>query len=88
MLEGIMHLYNHFLIITLREGVSRPNNCDVAEATEYPMLSSFELKSLLGTVLSGPTPRSNATNMPLRSQASSRVSPPLSTTTEQLQLYK
>ncbi|KAI1307326.1 hypothetical protein EDD11_004512 [Mortierella claussenii] len=76
MFEGIMRLRTHFLIIALREEISRLNSCDEAEAVEHLMqLSPFELKSLLGTVLSGPTLSTNATNTLLRTQSTGRVSP-------------
>ncbi|KAI8602494.1 glycosyl hydrolases family 15-domain-containing protein [Dissophora ornata] len=76
MFEGIMRLRTHFLIIALREEISRLNSCDETDAVEHLMqLSPFELKSLLGTVLSGPTLSANATNMLLRNQSSSRLSP-------------
>ncbi|KAG0046640.1 hypothetical protein BGZ83_008210 [Gryganskiella cystojenkinii] len=79
MFEGIMRLRTHFLIIALREEISRLNSCDEAEAVEHLMqLSPFELKSLLGTVLSGPTLSSNATNTLLRNQSSGRLSPTMS----------
>ncbi|KAG0210284.1 hypothetical protein BGX33_004997 [Mortierella sp. NVP41] len=79
MFEGIMRLRTHFLIIALREEISRLNSCDETDAVEHLMqLSPFELKSLLGTVLSGPTLSANATNTLLRNQASGRLSPTLS----------
>ncbi|KAF9115820.1 hypothetical protein BGX27_006251 [Mortierella sp. AM989] len=79
MFVGIMRLRTHFLIIALREEISRLNSCDETEAVEHLMqLSPFELKSLLGTVLSGPTLSANATNMLLRNQSSGRISPTMS----------
>ncbi|KAG0258761.1 hypothetical protein BG011_003091 [Mortierella polycephala] len=73
MFEGIMRLRTHFLIIALREEISRLNSCDETDAVEHLMqLSPFELKSLLGTVLSGPTLSANATNTLLRNQSSDR----------------
>ncbi|KAG0376976.1 hypothetical protein BGX24_006909 [Mortierella sp. AD032] len=76
MFEGIMRLRTHFLIIALREEISRLNSCDETDAVEHLMqLSPFELKSLLGTVLSGPTLSSHATNTLLRNQSSGRLSP-------------
>ncbi|KAF9358964.1 hypothetical protein BGX26_000506 [Mortierella sp. AD094] len=79
MFEGIMRLRTHFLIIALREEISRLNSCDETEAVEHLMqLSPFEVKSLLGTVLSGPTLSANATNMLLRNQSSGRISPTMS----------
>ncbi|KAG0202868.1 hypothetical protein BGX28_004744 [Mortierella sp. GBA30] len=76
MFEGIMRLRTHFLIIALREEISRLNSCDETDAVEHLMqLSPFELKSLLGTVLSGPTLSANATNTLLRSQSPGRLSP-------------
>ncbi|KAF9423729.1 hypothetical protein BGZ94_008206 [Podila epigama] len=76
MFEGIMRLRTHFLIIALREEISRLNSCDETDAVEHLMqLSPFELKSLLGTVLSGPTLSANATNTLLRNQSSGRLSP-------------
>ncbi|KAG0263244.1 hypothetical protein BG011_009079 [Mortierella polycephala] len=75
MFEGIMRLRTHFLIIALREEISRLNSCDESDAVEHLMqLSPFELKSLLGTVLSGPTLSSNATNTLLRNQSSGNLS--------------
>ncbi|KAF9292314.1 hypothetical protein BGZ68_008279 [Mortierella alpina] len=79
MFEGIMRLRTHFLIIALREEISRLNSCDETEAVEHLMqLSPFELKSLLGTVLSGPTLSANATNTLLGNQSSGRLSPTMS----------
>ncbi|KAG0094795.1 hypothetical protein BGZ93_006759 [Podila epicladia] len=79
MFEGIMRLRTHFLIIALREEISRLNSCDETDAVEHLMqLSPFELKSLLGTVLSGPTLSANATNTLLRNQSSGRLSPTIS----------
>lgn len=79
MFEGIMRLRTHFLIIALREEISRLNSCDETDAVEHLMqLSPFELKSLLGTVLSGPTLSANATNTLLRNQSSGRLSPTMS----------
>ncbi|KAF9199593.1 hypothetical protein BGZ49_010269 [Haplosporangium sp. Z 27] len=76
MFEGIMRLRTHFLIIALREEISRLNSCDEADAVEHLMqLSPFELKTLLGTVLSGPTLSANAINTLLRNQSSGRLSP-------------
>ncbi|KAF9375773.1 hypothetical protein CPB97_011252 [Podila verticillata] len=76
MFEGIMRLRTHYLIIALREEISRLNSCDESDAVEHLMqLSPFELKSLLGTVLSGPTLSANATNTLLRNQSSSHLSP-------------
>ncbi|KAF9946925.1 hypothetical protein BGZ72_011015 [Mortierella alpina] len=76
MFEGIMRLRTHFLIIALREEISRLNSCDETDAVEHLMqLSPFELKSLLGTVLSGPTLSANATNTLLRNQTPGRLSP-------------
>ncbi|KAF9184443.1 hypothetical protein BGZ51_003338 [Haplosporangium sp. Z 767] len=73
MFEGIMRLRTHFLIIALREEISRLNSCDETDAVEHLMqLSPFELKSLLGTVLSGPTLSANATNTLLHNQSSDR----------------
>ncbi|KAF9584430.1 hypothetical protein BGW38_006478 [Lunasporangiospora selenospora] len=76
MFNGIMRLRTHYLIIALREEISRLNSCDETDAVEHLMqLSPFELKSLLGTVLSGPTLSSNATNTLVRNQSSGRLSP-------------
>ncbi|KAG0347336.1 hypothetical protein BG004_007926 [Podila humilis] len=76
MFEGIMRLRTHYLIIALREEISRLNSCDETDAVEHLMqLSPFELKSLLETVLSGPTLSSNATNTLLRTQSSGLASP-------------
>ncbi|RUP49014.1 hypothetical protein BC936DRAFT_143481 [Jimgerdemannia flammicorona] len=62
MFEGILRLRTHFLILALREEISRLNGCDEEEAVDHLMqLSPFELKSLLGTVLSGPTLSANPT---------------------------
>ncbi|KAI8393300.1 glycosyl hydrolases family 15-domain-containing protein [Radiomyces spectabilis] len=55
MFDGILRLRTHFIIIALREEISRMNNCNEEEAIEILMqLSPFELQSLLGTILSGP----------------------------------
>ncbi|KAF9157450.1 hypothetical protein DFQ26_008716 [Actinomortierella ambigua] len=81
MFEGIMRLRTHFLIIALREEIQRLNSCDETEAVEHLMqLSPFELKSLLGTVLSGPTLSANATNTLLRNQSSSSLTDRISGT--------
>ncbi|KAG0371137.1 hypothetical protein BGZ54_010111 [Gamsiella multidivaricata] len=73
MFEGIMRLRTHFLIIALREEISRLNSCDETDAVEHLMqMSPFELKSLLGTVLSGPTLSANAANTLLRNQSPGR----------------
>ncbi|KAG0245559.1 glycosyl hydrolases family 15-domain-containing protein [Mortierella sp. GBAus27b] len=70
MFQGIMRLRTHYLIIALREEISRLNSCDETDAVEHLMqLSPFELKSLLGTVLSGPTLSASATNTLLRNQS-------------------
>ncbi|KAL0090533.1 glycosyl hydrolases family 15-domain-containing protein [Phycomyces blakesleeanus] len=56
MFDGILRLRTHYIIIALREEISRMNNCDEEEAIEHLMqLSPYELQSLLGTILSGPT---------------------------------
>ncbi|KAI9492467.1 glycosyl hydrolases family 15-domain-containing protein [Zychaea mexicana] len=53
--DGILRLRTHYIIIALREEISRTNGCDEEEAVEHLMqLSPFELKTLLGTILSGP----------------------------------
>ncbi|KAG0323867.1 hypothetical protein BGZ99_002400 [Dissophora globulifera] len=76
MFDGIMRLRTHFLIIALREEISRLNGCDETDAVEHLMqLSPFELKSLLGTVLSGPTLSANATNTLLRNQSANLLNP-------------
>lgn len=55
MFTGILRLRTHYIIIALREEISRINYCDEEEAVEHLMqLSPFELKSLLFTILSGP----------------------------------
>ncbi|KAI8987987.1 glycosyl hydrolases family 15-domain-containing protein [Mycotypha africana] len=55
MFEGILRLRTHFIIIALREEISRTNRYNEEEAIEHLMqLSPFELQSLLGTVMSGP----------------------------------
>jgi phosphorylase kinase alpha/beta subunit len=55
MFDGILRLRTHFIIIALREEISRINNFNEEEAIEHLMqLSPFELQSLLGTVMSGP----------------------------------
>ncbi|KAI8348433.1 glycosyl hydrolases family 15-domain-containing protein [Choanephora cucurbitarum] len=54
--EGILRLRTHYIIIALREEISRINNSDEEESVEYLFqLSPNELKSLLLTVLSGPS---------------------------------
>ncbi|ORX93773.1 phosphorylase kinase alphabeta [Basidiobolus meristosporus CBS 931.73] len=53
--NGIMRLRTHCIIIALREEISRMKGCDEEDAVEQLIqLSPFELKSLLGTILSGP----------------------------------
>jgi hypothetical protein len=55
MFDGILRLRTHFIIIALREEISRSNDFNEEEAIEHLMqLSPFELQSLLGTVMSGP----------------------------------
>ncbi|KAG2199209.1 hypothetical protein INT47_010584 [Mucor saturninus] len=55
MFDGILRLRTHFIIIALREEISRINDFNEEEAIEHLMqLSPFELQSLLGTVMSGP----------------------------------
>ncbi|KAI8085667.1 glycosyl hydrolases family 15-domain-containing protein [Thamnidium elegans] len=55
MFDGILRLRTHFIIIALREEISRINEFNEEEAIEHLMqLSPFELQSLLGTVMSGP----------------------------------
>ncbi|CAO3648284.1 unnamed protein product [Mucor fragilis] len=55
MFDGILRLRTHFIIIALREEISRLNDFNEEEAIEHLMqLSPFELQSLLGTVMSGP----------------------------------
>jgi phosphorylase kinase alpha/beta subunit len=55
MFDGILRLRTHFIIIALREEISRVNDFNEEEAIEHLMqLSPFELQSLLGTVMSGP----------------------------------
>ncbi|KAJ3221856.1 hypothetical protein HK099_003040 [Clydaea vesicula] len=68
-LEGIMRIRTHFFIIAMREEISRMKGCDEEEAIEqlmqvtviisnwflkYLKMSPFEIKSLLGQVLSSP----------------------------------
>ncbi|KAI9318508.1 glycosyl hydrolases family 15-domain-containing protein [Dichotomocladium elegans] len=54
--DGILRLRTHYIIIALREEISRINGCNEEEAVEHLMqLSPYELKSLLGTILSGPS---------------------------------
>lgn len=63
MFNGIMRLRTHFIIIALREEISRMRNCDEEDAVEYLMqISPFEMKCLLGTILSGSTLSSNNIN--------------------------
>ncbi|KAG0750608.1 hypothetical protein G6F57_000624 [Rhizopus arrhizus] len=55
MFDGILRVRTHYIIIALREEISRTNNLDEEEAIEHLMqLSPFELQSLLGSVMSGP----------------------------------
>ncbi|RCI02792.1 hypothetical protein CU098_004590 [Rhizopus stolonifer] len=55
MFDGILRMRTHYIIIALREEISRTNNLDEEEAIEHLMqLSPFELQSLLGSVMSGP----------------------------------
>lgn len=66
MFEGILRLRTHYIIIALREEISRINKSDAEESVEHLMqLSPFELKSLLFTVLSGPH-LSHTNNMVVR----------------------
>lgn len=66
MFEGILRLRTHYIIIALREEISRINNSDEEESVEHLMqLSPYELKSLLFTVLSGPH-LSHSNNMVIR----------------------
>ncbi|KAG0796884.1 hypothetical protein G6F22_004816 [Rhizopus arrhizus] len=59
--EGILRLRTHYIIIALREEISRIHGCNEEEAIEQLMqLSPFELKSLLSTILSGPELSSKA----------------------------
>lgn len=52
MFEGIMCIRTHFVIIAMREEISRMKSCNEEQAVEYLMqLSPFEFKSLLGQVL-------------------------------------
>ncbi|TPX33444.1 hypothetical protein SmJEL517_g03657 [Synchytrium microbalum] len=54
--DGIMRLRTHLIIIAMRDEIARIMNCDEAEAVENLMqLSPFEMKTLLGEVLSGST---------------------------------
>jgi phosphorylase kinase alpha/beta subunit len=54
--KGIMRLRTHSILIAMREEISRIQNCDEEEAIEHlTQLSPFELKTLLFTILSGPT---------------------------------
>ena len=56
MFEGILRLRTHHIIIALREEISRVNHSDEEEAVEHLMqLSPYELKSLLSTIMSGPS---------------------------------
>jgi phosphorylase kinase alpha/beta subunit len=56
MFDGILRLRTHYIIIALREEIRRINDCNEEEAIEHLMqLSPFELQSLLGTILSGPS---------------------------------
>ncbi|KAI8877102.1 phosphorylase kinase alphabeta [Backusella circina FSU 941] len=56
MFDGILRLRTHYIIIALREEISRVNQFNEEEAIEHLMqLSPFELQSLLGTVMSGPS---------------------------------
>ena len=53
--DGILRLRTHYIIIALREEISRTNGVDEEEAVEHLMqLSPFEMKTLLATILSGP----------------------------------
>jgi hypothetical protein len=52
-LDGIMRVRTHFFIIAMREEIIRMKSCDEEEAIELLMeLSPYEMKSLLGQVLS------------------------------------
>ncbi|KAL1919737.1 uncharacterized protein VTP21DRAFT_1668 [Calcarisporiella thermophila] len=56
MFDGIRRLRIHYVILAMREELARLNDCDADEAVEHLMqLSPYEIKSLLATVLSGPS---------------------------------
>ncbi|KAJ1976951.1 hypothetical protein H4R35_002493, partial [Dimargaris xerosporica] len=56
MFEGLMRLRTHYIIIALREEISRLKNFDEDDALEFLLqMSPFELKALVNTVLSGPS---------------------------------
>lgn len=56
MFDGILRLRTHYIIIALREEIRRMNDgYDEQDAVEHLMqLSPFELRQLLGSILSGP----------------------------------
>ncbi|KAJ9089246.1 hypothetical protein DSO57_1014997 [Entomophthora muscae] len=56
MFDGILQLRLRSIVISLREEISRMETCNEDDAVETLMqMSPFEIKSLLATILSGPT---------------------------------
>ncbi|KAJ1658122.1 hypothetical protein IWQ61_002587 [Dispira simplex] len=56
MFNGLMRLRTHFIIIALREEISRLHGCDEEEALDLLLqMSPYELKILINTILSGPS---------------------------------
>ncbi|KAI9591628.1 glycosyl hydrolases family 15-domain-containing protein [Syncephalis fuscata] len=56
MFDGIMRLRTHYIIVALREDISRTKGCDEETAVELLMqMSPNDLQRLLATVLSGPS---------------------------------
>ncbi|KAJ1924028.1 hypothetical protein IWQ60_005491 [Tieghemiomyces parasiticus] len=56
MFDGLMRLRTHYILIALREEISRLNNCDEEEALDILLeMSPFELKVLVNTIMSGPS---------------------------------
>ncbi|KAI8147513.1 glycosyl hydrolases family 15-domain-containing protein [Fennellomyces sp. T-0311] len=85
--DGILRLRTHYIIIALREEISRTNGCDEEEAVEHLMqLSPFELKTLLGTILSGPGLCEDASDIVVRDKPGGflSLSLPLSKKEQQL----
>lgn len=63
LLDGILQLRLRSIVITLREEISRLERCNEDDAVEILMqMSPFEVKSLLATILSGPTLSAHASN--------------------------
>jgi phosphorylase kinase alpha/beta subunit len=88
MFDGILRLRTHYIIIALREEISRVNHFDEEEAVEHLMqLSPFELKSLLFTILSGPNLCTSTNNIVVRDQPGGILMLPTDVQKEDQQSY-